>query len=379
MKIPRMLLPIIMTFTVIVMPMFCNAEIYRVTTNSGSLNIREAPSKNASVITTLPTGTKVEVTSIENGWATLTLNDDVIGYTKSDYLKPVTDNDKGIHNDKRFVLLFNDIRSTMLKLSTIVHMSRTEFADPNIATIALVVFLISYIILFILKYKCRYESVWSYLWFVCCYLVSVCSYIVLLPTTVCWLDDTWGYFISVVLFGITLFPYWGFMKFFISAADEIGDVSISVLKSYFFYMTPIAVVIAAPCIFFQWNIYDWIIIGYIVVSIFVASWCAYKSLRSDGIVSGIVVWFSMWIMAIASFAQLLAYATHSVIAIITIAVIVCVIKFLAHGSGEEIKYPVEGYLEMASGERIEGTFISSMVFQAKYGGRYYHYSNGVWR
>lgn len=375
---PRILLTAIMTFIAIVIPVLCEAETYRVVTESSSLNVRESPSKNAKVVAALPPGCEVEVSSVDDGWAVVTFDDGVKGYAKSDFLEPVVSDDNAIDKDKSSFLSIGGIRSTILKLSKEANDSRTKYADSGTATIALIVFLIGYIVLFVMKYRNDDMSIWTFLLFVVCYLVSVGSYIVLLPTTACWLDDTWGYFISVALFGIILLPYFSFMRLFISTANDIGDVSSSFLKSYFFYITSVAAVIAAPCIIFDWGFYDWIIIGYVIVSVPIALWNAYKSMKYEGVGMGIVVGLSVFMVSVATFALLLAYATHSVVAVIAIAVIVFVIM-LGGGRGESVEYPCEGYLKTSSGERIEGTFHSDMLFQAKYGGRYYHYTNGEWR
>ena len=138
---PRILLTAIMTFIAIVIPVLCEAETYRVVTESSSLNVRESPSKNAKVVAALPPGCEVEVSSVDDGWAVVTFDDGVKGYAKSDFLELVVSDDNAIDKDKSSFLSIGGIRSTILKLSKEANDSRTKYADSGTATIALIVFL----------------------------------------------------------------------------------------------------------------------------------------------------------------------------------------------------------------------------------------------
>ncbi|MCQ2231451.1 MAG: SH3 domain-containing protein [Paludibacteraceae bacterium] len=59
--------------------------IYIVTTKSSNLNVRKEPNTNCEVVGKLAKGTEVEVSNINDGWATLSFNGQT-AYASADYL-----------------------------------------------------------------------------------------------------------------------------------------------------------------------------------------------------------------------------------------------------------------------------------------------------
>lgn len=60
--------------------------IYIVNTQSSNLNVRKEPNTTCAIIGKLAKGTEVEVSSINDGWGTISFNGET-GYVSADYLK----------------------------------------------------------------------------------------------------------------------------------------------------------------------------------------------------------------------------------------------------------------------------------------------------
>ena len=74
-----------------------------VSVNPGSnLNLRSAPSTNASIIGKLANGTKVDVLSESNGWAKVKVNGKT-GYVSAQYLKSNSGNNSGGGNTEKVI------------------------------------------------------------------------------------------------------------------------------------------------------------------------------------------------------------------------------------------------------------------------------------
>ncbi|MCQ2190848.1 MAG: SH3 domain-containing protein [Paludibacteraceae bacterium] len=58
---------------------------YIVTTQSSNLNVRKEPNTTCAIIGKLAKGTEIEVAKIENGWATISFNDQT-AYVSADYI-----------------------------------------------------------------------------------------------------------------------------------------------------------------------------------------------------------------------------------------------------------------------------------------------------
>ena len=63
-----------------------STEVKTVKTTSGNLNVRSSASTNGTVLTKLPSGTKVPVISTSNGWSKILYNGNKTGYVSSSYL-----------------------------------------------------------------------------------------------------------------------------------------------------------------------------------------------------------------------------------------------------------------------------------------------------
>lgn len=61
-------------------------DVKTVKTTSGNLNVRNSASTNSTILTRLPSGTKVPVISTSNGWSKILYNGNKTGYVSSKYL-----------------------------------------------------------------------------------------------------------------------------------------------------------------------------------------------------------------------------------------------------------------------------------------------------
>lgn len=59
---------------------------YIVNTQSSNLNVRKEPNTTCAIIGKLAKGTEIEVSSIKDGWATISFNDQT-AYVSADYIK----------------------------------------------------------------------------------------------------------------------------------------------------------------------------------------------------------------------------------------------------------------------------------------------------
>ena len=79
---------------------YCSADYITVTstdvktvkTTSGNLNVRSSASTSGTILTRLPSGTKVPVISTSNGWSKILYNGNKTGYVSSSYLVTSTSN-----------------------------------------------------------------------------------------------------------------------------------------------------------------------------------------------------------------------------------------------------------------------------------------------
>lgn len=374
--IARKLFTLLVFLSSLLFSVDCNADTYIVNTKSGQLNVRTAPKRNAGLICTFSKGEKVDVMEINNGWAKLRLEDDETGYAKAEYLMKAKHSNTPSPDSEGIMSKFNELRSHILKLSDLTYSSRIDYANSTIATIALIVFTLCMAILLIMEHSINKLSKTMMLIYTLLFAVSVGAYIVMLPSTACWLDETWGYFISVVIFGMLLYPYYKLILHYIYSADGIGDVDTKNMHNYLVYFGGASAIAIAPCVMFRWGVYDYIIIGYILISTIYSLWITYKSWSYEGAMAGLVVGLSFLLMSMSIFALLMSFAIHSLIAVITIMVIYILCSIFGRGS-DDTKYPCKGYLTTKYGERIEGTFLWSTRFEEKYGG-YYDYINGEW-
>ena len=61
-------------------------DVKTVKTTSGNLNVRNSASTNSTILTRLPSGTKVPVISTSNGWSKILYNGTKTGFVSSTYL-----------------------------------------------------------------------------------------------------------------------------------------------------------------------------------------------------------------------------------------------------------------------------------------------------
>ena len=59
---------------------------YIVNTQSSNLNVRKEPNTTCAIVGKLAKGTEIEVSSIQDGWATISFNDQT-AYVSADYIK----------------------------------------------------------------------------------------------------------------------------------------------------------------------------------------------------------------------------------------------------------------------------------------------------
>lgn len=59
---------------------------YIVNTQSSNLNVRKEPNTTCAIIGKLAKGTEIEVSKIENGWATISFNDQT-AFVSAEYIK----------------------------------------------------------------------------------------------------------------------------------------------------------------------------------------------------------------------------------------------------------------------------------------------------
>lgn len=76
------------------------ADIYRVTSQS-VLNVRNAPSKQGAVVSTLAPGARIEVMSVSGGWAKIRLSNGSTAYCSADYLAYVGESTQKVEKEKK--------------------------------------------------------------------------------------------------------------------------------------------------------------------------------------------------------------------------------------------------------------------------------------
>ena len=69
-----------------------STDVKTVKTTSGNLNVRSSASTSGTILTRLPSGTKVPVISTSNGWSKILYNGNKTGYVSSSYLVTSTSN-----------------------------------------------------------------------------------------------------------------------------------------------------------------------------------------------------------------------------------------------------------------------------------------------